>query len=41
MLNKLETKLTLSLTKGNAKKSYGGVEVEFHAFLTSTMDGGD
>jgi hypothetical protein len=27
--------------KHHAKKMYGGVEVTFHAFLTSAVDGGE
>jgi hypothetical protein len=30
-----------ALTKHRTVKTYGGMEVEFHAFLTSELDGGE
>jgi hypothetical protein len=40
MIN-VKVKLLLCLTKHNAMKTYLGVELQRHAFLTSTPDGGD
>jgi hypothetical protein len=34
-------KLFLCLTENHAMKVYWGVEVELHAFLTSTLDGSE
>jgi hypothetical protein len=34
-------KLSLCLTKYHVMKTYGGVDVYFHAFLTSALDGGE
>jgi hypothetical protein len=31
---------SLCLTKYHAMKTYWGVEVQYHAFLTSALDGG-
>jgi hypothetical protein len=36
---KVKTKLLLCLTKHHAMKTYGEVEVNFHAFLTSELEG--
>jgi hypothetical protein len=33
----VKVKLSLWLTKYNAMKMYGGVEVQLHAFLTSAI----
>jgi hypothetical protein len=35
----IRIKLYLSLIKHQALKIYGGVEVQFHAFITSAIDG--
>jgi hypothetical protein len=40
-LVKVNVKLSLCLTKHRAMKTYLGVEVELHAFLTSALDGGE
>jgi hypothetical protein len=37
----IKVKLSLCLTKHHAMKTYGGVKVQFYAFLTSVLDGGD
>jgi hypothetical protein len=34
-------RVSLSLTKLHSTKTYGGVDTEFHAFLTSALDGDD
>jgi hypothetical protein len=34
-------KLSLYLTKHHSMKAYWGVAVQFHAFLTSALDGGE
>jgi hypothetical protein len=34
-------KLSLHLTKHHTMKTYCGVEVQIHAFLTSALDGGE
>jgi hypothetical protein len=36
---KVKVKLSLCLTKNHTMKTYWGVEVELHAFLTSALDG--
>jgi hypothetical protein len=36
---KVKVKLSLYLTKQHAMKTYWGVEVQLHAFLTSATDG--
>jgi hypothetical protein len=38
-LVKVKVKVFLCLTKHHAMKTYWGVEVYFHAFLTSALDG--
>jgi hypothetical protein len=38
---KVNAKLSLCLTKHHAMKTHGGVEVQFHAFLTLELDGGE
>jgi hypothetical protein len=38
---KIKVKLSLYLTKHHATKTYGGVEVQFHVFLTSALGGGE
>jgi hypothetical protein len=35
----LEVELGVSFAKHNAKKTYGEVEVQLHAFLTAAVDG--
>jgi hypothetical protein len=41
LLLKVKVMLSLCLTKQNAMKTYWGVEVHLHAFLTLTLDGGE
>jgi hypothetical protein len=36
-----KVKMPLCLTKHHAMKSYWGVEIQFHAFLISALDGGE
>jgi hypothetical protein len=36
-----KVKLSLHVTKHHAIKTYGGVEVQLHAFLISALDGDD
>jgi hypothetical protein len=36
-----KVKLSLCLTKHHAMKTYWGMEVYLHAFLTSALDGGE
>jgi hypothetical protein len=38
---KCKVKVSLFLIKHHAIKKYGGVEVKFHAFLASLLNGGD
>jgi len=40
-IQKVKVDLSLCLTKYNAMTTYGGVEVYFHTFLTSILDGGE
>jgi hypothetical protein len=37
----VKVKLSLCLTKCHSMKTYGGMEVQLHAFLTSAPDGGE
>jgi hypothetical protein len=37
----VKEKLSVSLTKHSAIRTYGGVEVWLHTFLTSALDGGE
>jgi len=41
ILNSLKVRLPLRLTKHHAIKIYGAVELHLHAFLTSSLDGGE
>jgi hypothetical protein len=38
---KVKVKLSLCLTKHHTMTTYGGVEVQLHAFLTLALDGAD
>jgi hypothetical protein len=38
---RIKVKLSLWLTKYHAMKTYGGMEIQMHVFLTSTLDGGE
>jgi len=38
---KVKVKLPLCLTTYHVMKTYGRMEVQFHAFLTSVLDGGE
>jgi hypothetical protein len=40
-MSKIKLNLSLCLTKPHAMKTYGGVEMYFHAFLTSALGIGD
>jgi len=37
----MKVKLSLSLTKYHTTKTYRGVEVQLHVFLTLALDGGE
>jgi hypothetical protein len=39
--SEVRIKLSLCLTKNYAMETYGGVEIQFHAFITSETDGGE
>jgi hypothetical protein len=39
--SKAKVMLPLYLTKNHAMKTYGGMEVQFHAVLTLVLDGGE
>jgi hypothetical protein len=40
-MGKRKVKLSLCLTKDNAMKIHGGMEVQIHVFLTSDLLGGE
>jgi len=41
MMEMRRVELFLCLTKHHAMKTYGGVELQIHAFITSALDGGE